>query len=103
MKLYKKVYRKEVYEPSVQLVDVTCDICGKSCDVAAFPGQKSFEYATLSASWGYGSNKDGDTHECIICTHCFDKLPFRDKIRVVNSCFGGPGVCDEQEEEETHE
>ncbi len=56
---------------TAKLVDVTCDVCGKSCrdkhDV-------NYEHVTLKGSWGYGSGKDGTSWECEICEDCSDKV-----------------------------
>ena len=56
-----------------------CDICGNSCNVAhkGFKdpnGIISNEFATLTARWGYCSNKDLTEHECIMCEECFDEV-----------------------------
>ena len=48
-----------------------CDVCRKSCKDAM--GLKD-EYATLHASFGYGSLKDLQDHECRICEDCYDKI-----------------------------
>lgn len=56
------------------LVDVICDCCDKSCDTDPnFPGQ-SFEYAELTARWGFYSNKDEQQHSSIICEACYDRM-----------------------------
>lgn len=60
--------------------EVYCDVCGKSCKVEC-----GFEYATLSADWGYGSPYDGQRHSTIICMKCYDKLPI--PRVVVHDCF----------------
>ena len=53
------------------LKDIVCDVCHKSClDREGM----NFEYATLSAEWGYGSGKDGAVWSCDICSHCADLL-----------------------------
>lgn len=60
------------------LKDVVCDLCGQSCrDEHDF----NYHYATLTATWGYGSGKDGETWEAHICEKCVDSLPFVAKIR----------------------
>lgn len=66
------------------LVDVCCDICGNSCkhkhiipDDECSPGivqDQDCEYATLSATWGYFSRKDGESYHLDLCEDCFDEL-----------------------------
>lgn len=66
------------------LVDVCCDVCGNSCkhkhiipDDECSPGivqDQDCEYATLSASWGYYSRKDGVSYSAILCETCFDDV-----------------------------
>lgn len=72
-----------------------CDVCGQSClDSIGLTD----EYATLHASWGCGSDKDFEDHECRICESCYDKIAkfikeLGGKIRVMDahdtltSCF----------------
>lgn len=63
---------KSVERPQLEVEDVTCDVCGKSC----FNGT-NFEFVKLSNSWGYGSSHDMETWEAQICEHCVDtKLNF---------------------------
>lgn len=64
MKVMKKV-QKETEE----LDDIICDRCGKSCF-----DNNNFQYATLSADWGYGSKKDLEHHEAEICELCYDEV-----------------------------
>lgn len=45
-----------------------CDVCGGLCLDAL--GIKD-EYGTLHASWGYGSERDLQDHECRICEKCY--------------------------------
>lgn len=63
MNIYDKV-------PKEVVVDVQCDICGKSC-------KTDFgltECAELYSHWGYASNKDGEKHMCQMCETCYDKV-----------------------------
>jgi|ERR1035437_3052722 hypothetical protein len=47
---------------------VSCNICGnKILDKGC-----GREYATISAEWGYDSNKDMTRHEAHICESCYD-------------------------------
>lgn len=48
-----------------------CDVHGGSC---LDPMGISEEYATLHASWGCGSAKDFEDHECRICESCYNKI-----------------------------
>lgn len=63
------------------LVDILCDVCGKSCrndkdeaDDDELDEAADFEYATLSAIWGYFSRKDGESYSAILCETCFDDV-----------------------------
>ncbi|MGZ0895843.1 hypothetical protein [Pseudomonas putida] len=49
------------------ITDVTCDVCGSSTRMAA----GSYQYGTLQAHWGYGSDHDGKRFEVHLCEHCF--------------------------------
>ena len=62
MKILKKL-------PVEQVVDVTCDICQKSCR-----GSCDMEFAELRAVWGYDSKCDGEMHECHMCEECYEKV-----------------------------
>ena len=56
---------------SPQVVDVICNACGESCrDNLGM----NFEYADVSAAWGYGSKKDMEVHRGHLCEACYDKL-----------------------------
>ena len=61
-KLVKETKEVEVCE------DIICDICDKSCEING-----NLNYATLSAKWGYGSDKDLTVHEAHICEGCYDE------------------------------
>jgi hypothetical protein len=67
--------------PTMKVVDVICDICGKSCKAAencfGNPTNCSIEYAEIlipGGGWGYDSRKDGENHECHMCETCYDKV-----------------------------
>lgn len=67
MKKYKQVVKNDI-----EVEDVICDSCGKSC----YNGH-NFEFMTLLNSWGYGSKYDMTTWEADICETCVDtKLNF---------------------------
>ncbi len=63
------VITKPVTEEHIKLVDITCNICGLSCYNTC-----DFEYLHLSASWGYGSGKDGLSWKADLCEQCADRL-----------------------------
>lgn len=52
------------------LEDVICDCCKKSCKVV----EHVFNFGTLRAEWGYGSNRDGSDVEYQLCEVCFEKI-----------------------------
>lgn len=62
-----KKYEKRVRQT---LIDILCDICGASCKTQL----DDFEYAELSATWGYCSSKDGESHTTLMCENCFDRV-----------------------------
>lgn len=67
MKQYKIVEKKDL-----EVDDVICDSCGKSC----YNGT-NFEFIELVNHWGYGSKHDMETWEAQICEECADtKLNF---------------------------
>ncbi|WP_417439796.1 hypothetical protein [Idiomarina abyssalis] len=70
---------------SVEVVtDVFCDACGANV-VPDFQREhhnslKDFnEYGMLHASYGYGSNQDGDSFHFDLCESCFKELV--DKVK----------------------
>lgn len=63
MKTYKNILR--------QIEDkVYCDICGSNCT----DDNCGSEYATVEASWGYCSSRDGQSFDIHICDRCFGEL-----------------------------
>ena len=52
------------------LIDIICDICGKSTKTEF----DDYEYAELSARWGYSSSKDEEYHEVCLCEKCYDQV-----------------------------
>lgn len=62
------------------LADILCDVCSKSCK--CYPDvedegckeERDFELATLSATWGYRSRKDGESYHLDLCEDCFDDV-----------------------------
>lgn len=57
--------KKEV----IKVVGAYCDICGQSCERPL-----NHEFATLSASWGYDSERDMTDSECHMCEKCFNRV-----------------------------
>jgi len=72
MKTYK--------EKTIKVLDhILCDICGKTCTDDFY---NNHENATLEASWGYNSGRDGERFEIHLCNNCFDEtLDFLKKKR----------------------
>lgn len=84
---------KQVFTEAV--VNVTCDVCGKSTHIEGC-GQ---EYGTLSAHWGYGSQHDGEAYEVHLCEACFfGALASLQREHSLNSMFSEdqPDVTDEK-------
>ena len=52
------------------LIDIVCDICGMSTKTEF----GDYEYAELSARWGYSSSKDEEYHEVCLCEKCYDQV-----------------------------
>ncbi|WP_291321643.1 hypothetical protein [Desulfonatronospira sp.] len=52
------------------IVDIVCDICGVSTKTEF----GDFEFAELSACWGYSTAKDGEYHEICLCEPCYDQV-----------------------------
>lgn len=48
--------------------DVLCDVCGKSTTKFSYVGP---DFATIDATWGYGSIDDGVQYEIHMCEECF--------------------------------
>lgn len=54
-----------------KVVGWLCDVCGEPCNPV---DPEAWEFATLSAQWGFYSKKDQELHECHICELCYDKI-----------------------------
>jgi len=65
----RHIKNKKVTEP--KLVDITCDVCGKSCRDKM---DMNYEMISLQGSWGYCSRKDGLNWLCDLCEDCADKV-----------------------------
>lgn len=67
---------------SQSIKDVVCDICGNSCKIEIATDMHNFIFATLSASFGYGSTEhDGEEYTSEICEKCFFVLRNEHKIK----------------------
>ena len=83
-----KFEKVEIVEERV--VDIICNVCGKSCRDKC---DMNYEYADLSANWGYGSNKDMLQTHAHICSSCYDKIA---------ETFVISAVINERNEEDTN-
>lgn len=63
MKIIGRIEKQDV-------IDIVCDICGKSTKTEF----SDYEYAELSARWGYSSAKDEEYHEVCLCEECYDQV-----------------------------
>ena len=61
MKIFKETTVKKISE-------IYCDVCEECCTDENF----GTESASLSAEWGYGSKKDGESYHVDLCESCFD-------------------------------
>jgi len=72
---------------SEKVIGFICDVCGMSC-AKDLEHDNCHEWATLSATWGFFSNKDQEYHECHLCESCYDRVrgfieeQLKGKIRV---------------------
>lgn len=80
---------KKTANQSVEVItDILCDACGDSV-IPTFQKEhrnnlNDFnEYGMLHASYGYGSNQDGDSFYFDLCESCFKELV--DKIKSMQS------------------
>lgn len=83
---------KATASQSVEVItDIFCDACGASV-VPDFQKEHSDnlndfnEYGILHASYGYGSNQDGESFHFDLCESCFKELVSKIRsIRALNS------------------
>ena len=54
-------------EQSESVRDVLCDVCHASTRIEGY----GLQFATLCASWGFGSAHDGERYEIHLCEACF--------------------------------
>lgn len=57
--------------------DVICDKCGNSCRDSE---NMNFEFAEITAHWGYMSKKDCEKHTAQVCEKCYDVLGIKPEI-----------------------
>jgi len=88
-------YRIENVERKL-LDKITCDRCGleikktyeggwNQCgEPHSYFHEPGFEkdYFLLQQTWGYGSRKDGEKHEAVICESCYDEIFKHVKIKI---------------------
>jgi hypothetical protein len=70
MKKYKKT-KKEVVD--FELVEASCDVCGKESTVL---GGMALDTTEITISFGYGSKYDGDCYKILLCDSCIKKHIF---------------------------
>lgn len=63
------VVKKKVTKEILDIVDVECDLCGKSCKTGPHP-EDNLSYGTLKFLGCYGSTMDGLRLEFHICDNC---------------------------------
>ena len=74
--------RKANLKEVVEVEDIICDCCGKTCDT-----DTGFEYLTMTAQWGFMTKKDFQKWEADVCEKCVDeKLSFV-KFKITESPF----------------
>ncbi|NQY34430.1 MAG: hypothetical protein HRT37_05565 [Alteromonadaceae bacterium] len=75
-----KVYAEKLVET---VVDKICDVCEESVMIA-LNGEKHEESGELSATFGYGSQEDGNVYHLDLCENCFKTALYalRDQRRV---------------------
>ena len=65
-----KVIKKKKIEQDI-LTDIICDCCDKSC---LDSHKLNYEFAHLTANWGYYSHRDTESWECYLCEECAVKI-----------------------------
>ena len=90
------IKKEIVTKESEEITDIFCDICARSCKSSDYDmGYHGFEYMSLKANWGYGSNHDGEVWEAQVCERCVvEQLSL-----VVNFHRDGPAIYEYSEEE----
>ncbi|MDR1067344.1 MAG: hypothetical protein LBL35_07955 [Clostridiales bacterium] len=75
-----KNYKKSLVD-SDQVESVVCNVCGKEIKKNSFGYFDDF--LSVEKKWGYGSPRDGETHDIDICRHCYEKLFEQFKINPI--------------------
>lgn len=54
-------------------IRILCNSCGK--EIRHLEGEKKQveDYISVDKTWGYFSNKDGETHHLDLCETCYDR------------------------------
>lgn len=76
MKIFEEKKIKQI-----MLKDMVCDFCGESCRDKI---DLNFEFSTLYAFWGYGSEHDDEILEKHFCEKCTYKIIERIENEKVN-------------------
>ncbi|RUO35705.1 MULTISPECIES: hypothetical protein [Aliidiomarina] len=76
--------KKETNQATTVIEDIICDICGESVIPNVLKkhlknANDFSDYAKLTASFGYGSKRDGERFDFDFCESCFEKI--RAKVR----------------------
>jgi len=75
-------------EQTELVTEVLCDVCGDRTRVEGY----GLQFGTLSASWRYGSNHDGERYEVHLCESCFFRtISDLRRERMVNFMFSDEG------------
>ncbi len=75
-----RVIKKEIKTVEQEfLEDLCCNKCGKSCKHIVTQGADGkdvvqYEFAVVSASFGYWSHSDGSIYDFDLCEDCFYEL-----------------------------
>ena len=81
MKTHKEEIRKVID-------NVICDCCGQSTDTM----NMGPSWATLEATWGYGSKHDGTEYNIDLCENCFTEVIdfIKKKRKIILGPFNHP-------------
>ena len=86
-----KVYAEKIVET---MVDRICNVCEESIVIE----ENYEETGTLSASFGYGSEEDGNVYHLDLCEKCFKGalFAFRDKRKAILMSDDEKNLVDEK-------
>ncbi|MDV6317214.1 hypothetical protein [Idiomarina sp. HP20-50] len=85
---------KKTANQSVEVItDILCDACSASVVPDFQKGRRGSlndfsEYGILHASYGYGSNQDGDSFHFDLCERCFKELVNKVKGMQASNALG---------------